>query len=292
VSAQRVPSRKASRPAPPTTRRRLQTFFRTPKGTVLLVLLGLAIIGSFSYHHGAWRELAVAVPAAAAVDIAATFWRTGRWIFPSGAIISGLLVGMVLARESGPALVALVAALAALSKHLLRTNWSNVFNPAALALIVTAPVFHTAQSWWGSLPYIPVIGFLIVMAAGWYVASKVNKVPLALSYLLPTLLVMTFASFGGAAVHTEQVFRAPDINALVFFGAFMLTDPPTSPAKQGDQVWFGAVAGVIAAIVFLATGVQWFILAGLPVANAAESVRRVVVARRRRVAATGRRATA
>jgi Na+-translocating ferredoxin:NAD+ oxidoreductase RnfD subunit len=281
--------RQRRRPRQPATAR-LRAFFRTPKGTLLLVLLGLAAIGSLGGHHGAWRELAAAAAAAAAADAVASLWRKGRWGFPSGALCTGLLVGMVLARGTSPWLVALVAALAVAGKHLIRTSWSNVFNPAVLALVVAAPLLRTAESWWGSLPYVPVAGCLLVGAAGWYVAAKVNKLPLALSYLLAVLLPLAVASFGGAAAHTQQIFRAPDINALVFFAAFMLTDPPTSPARQGDQVWFGALAGLVAAAVFLAAGVQWFLLAGLPVANAAESVRRVAASRRR--ASDPRRASA
>jgi len=90
-----------------------------------------------------------------------------------------------------------------------------------------------------------------------------------------TLLVFTVAAFGGAAAHIARIFRAPDINALVFFGCWMLTDPPTSPARPGDQVWFGALAAAIGATLFLLFGVQWFVLAGLPIANAGESLRRL-----------------
>lgn len=252
---------------------------------MLLVLLGLVVIGSLGTSRPTWQVVLMSVLSASAVDIVAMLWKKGRWLFPSGAILTGMLIAMVLTRESNLAVVAVTAALAVVLKHVIRTSWSNVFNPAALALIVTAPLLHSGQSWWGGLPYIPVLGFLIVLAAGWYVAAKVNKLPLALSYLASSLLIFTVASFGGAAGHAEQVFRAPDINALLFFACFMLTDPPTSPARQGDQIWFGAVAGTIGAGVFLLTGVQWFILAGLPASNAVESLRRVAVARRRRLAA-------
>jgi len=40
------------------------------------------------------------------------------------------------------------------SKYLLRSRSANVFNPAALAMILSYYVFHTGQSWWGA-PYKP-----------------------------------------------------------------------------------------------------------------------------------------
>ena len=271
----------ATRPAPrPTTRerpplQRLGQFCRTPKGTVLLVLVGLLLAAMVGTTRHTLPDVLAAVGGAVAVELAVGRGRGRPWAFPSGAILSGLFVALVLARATPPYVPLLTGALAVGLKHALRTRWSNVFNPAALALVVTAPVLHAGQSWWGALPYAGPVGFVAVLAAGWYVAQKIHKLPLALAFLLSALLPLTVAAFCGDAAAVAQVFRAPDINALVFCGAFMLTDPPTSPARQEDQLWFGAIAGALGAAVFLTLGAQWFILAGLPIANACESWRRV-----------------
>jgi len=253
----------------------LKRFVRTPKGTVLWVLLALVAVAMVNTNRQTLPAVAAALGGAVGADLAATWLRQRRFLFPSGGILSGLFVAMVLARGTPAYAVLLTAALAVAAKHALRTRWSNVFNPAALGLIVGDFLFRSGQSWWGALPYDGVLGFLVILAAGWYIASKVNKLPLALTFLGVSLGVFTAASFMGASAQVAQVFRAPDINALVFFACLMLTDPPTSPAKQPDQIWFGATAGLLGAVVFLLFGVQWFILAGLPVANLAESLRRL-----------------
>ena len=258
----------------------LSRFLRTPKGTLLPVLLGLAAIAAVDAHRHTLPTLAAGVAGAVAVDLVAMPLRKGRISFPSGAILTGLIVALVLSRESPVYVPLVVSAIGVASKHLLRTRWGNIFNPATLGILLYTLLARTAQTWWGALPLAGVSGFVLVLIAGWYIASKVNKLPLAASYLLAALGVCTVAAFAGDAAATAQVFRAPDINALVFFACFMLTDPPTSPAKPRDQAWFGALVGLIGGIVFLVSGVQWFILAGLPVGNAAESVRRVLAARR------------
>lgn len=276
----------ARRPLPPT--QRLARFLRTPKGTVLWVLLGLVVVAMLGTTRHTLPGVVAAVAAALAVDMTLSRWRSGRWSFPTGALLSGLFVALVLARETPLYVPLATAGLAVGVKHAVRTRWSNVFNPAVLALIVSALLFHSGQSWWGALPYDGVVGSALILAAAWYVAAKINKLPLGLAFLAATLGIFTLAAFFGGTAEVAQVFRAPDINALMFFAGFMLTDPPTSPARQSDQVWCGLVAGVIAAAVFLLTGVQWFILAGLPVANACESVRRVVAAQQRSSVAGGR----
>ena len=266
-------------PAPQPRRSALQSlvrFVRTPKGTLLLILVGFSALGMVGTHWLALPGVLAAVIGAAVADLAAARLRhTPRAVFPSGALISGLLVALVLAPQTSPYVLLLVAVVAVALKHALRTRWSNIFNPATLALIVCGLVFRSGQSWWGALPTAGIPGFALVLAAGWYLAARVNKVPLVLAFLTTALAGFAAASFLGASAQVAQVFRAPDINALFFFAGFMLIDPPTSPARPGHQVWFGLVVGAVSVAAFLKFGVQWFIIAGLPVGNLVESLRRL-----------------
>jgi hypothetical protein len=54
----------------------------------------------------------------------------------------------------------------------------------------------------------------------------------------------------------------------------MVTDPPTSPPKQRDQLAFGAITGAASYAFFELIGAAYFLLAGLLVANAWEATRR------------------
>jgi Na+-translocating ferredoxin:NAD+ oxidoreductase RnfD subunit len=66
---------------------------------------------------------------------------------------------------------------------------------------------------------------------------------------------------------------------VLFFAFFMLDDPPTCPVPYQAQVLFGITAAVASYLVFLAWGVDYFLPAGLLVANAMESARRLFVHR-------------
>lgn len=292
IGAPRTAGVRAAQSRPPSAAERLRRFLRTPKGTMLWVLGGLAMIAAATTRGHAAELLAWAVGAAAAVDLAVVRVRRGRWAFPSGALLTGLFVAMVLSPIVPVYVPALVAAIAIALKHLVRTRWSNVFNPAALALVVGTVLLPSSQSWWGALPNLGVLGFALVLAGGWYMAAKINKLAAALSFLLTATLVFTVASFGGAAAHAVQIYRSPDTEMLLFFAAFMLTDPPTSPTRPRDQVWYGIVVGAAAAAIFLKFGVQWFLLGGLLLGNAVESARRLVSQRRRPAAATAARVRA
>ena len=74
--------------------------------------------------------------------------RPLRW--PSSALLSGTIVGFVLSQATPWPVTAAVGILATVSKYFLRTARGHVFNPAALALLVSVPLFATGQSWWGA----------------------------------------------------------------------------------------------------------------------------------------------
>jgi Na+-translocating ferredoxin:NAD+ oxidoreductase RnfD subunit len=66
-----------------------------------------------------------------------------------------------------------------------------------------------------------------------------------------------------------EMFREPFVQSALFLAFFMLTDPPTSPNRYGDQVWFGSLAAVSAGVAQLLGAGQVFLLLGVLVSNAA-----------------------
>ncbi len=100
-----------------------------------------------------WPGLLASLAAASLIDATILRLKKGYWEFPSGAILSALLVTMVLSPRVPWYETACAAAIAVLSKYAFRTKSANVFNPAALALVIVFYVFrHRAQNWWGALP--------------------------------------------------------------------------------------------------------------------------------------------
>src|SRR6185369_9447839 len=107
----------------------------------------------------------------------------------------------------------------------------NVFNPAALALVATFYVFNTAQSWWGALPELTPIAVTVLLATGVFITFKVSKVPAVIVFLGTYYLLFTVTAFVGDPRRVAALYRAPDLNAALYFAFFMVTDPPTSPPK-------------------------------------------------------------
>ena len=256
--------------------RKLTRFFKTPKGllTVILAIL-LAISAPGQGIRVLGPGLLSAAVVAGLVDALIIRARKKVWEFPSGALLTTMIVAMVL-RAQEPWWVTTITSVAAiLSKYLFRSRHANVFNPAALAIIASFYVFHTGQSWWGALTEVPLAAQLVLVLAGLFITDRINKIPLVLAFLGTYFLLFTLTAFVSEPRRVAEVFRPPDIEAVLFFAFIILTDPPTSPAKYPDQMVCGAIVAVVSYAFFEWAGVVYYLLAGVLAGNVWEAWRRV-----------------
>ena len=212
--------------------------------------------------------------AAALIDALILRARRHAWEFPSGALLTGLIVAMVLSAEEPWYVPACTSAVAIVSKYTFRTRAANVFNPAALAIVVTFYVFDTGQSWWGALPEATPSALVVLFATGIFIADRVNKIPLVLVFLGSYYLLFTVTAFLGDPRRVAEIFRTPDLQAVLYFAFFILTDPPTSPVKYPDQVVCGVIVAAASYAVFEWIGAAHYLLAGVLVGNVWEAWRR------------------
>lgn len=143
------------------------------------------------------------------------------------------------------ALLALVATVAMASKYVFAFKRKHFFNPAAFGALFGMLFLKTGAIWWvGSLVLLP-----FVLAAGFIMVKKIRRFP----------MVLTFLGFGTASILIATFLQSePSINLLtstlaqiftswpiLFFGAFMLTEPMTSPTRKHFQIAYGAIVGAL-----------------------------------------------
>jgi Na+-translocating ferredoxin:NAD+ oxidoreductase RnfD subunit len=262
------------RPGAPALHQRLRQFLRTPKGSLLVIFLALLGLGAAAVGwQAAIPHILIALLGASLTELAFARFQGRPLAWPSSAVLSGMIVGFVLDPATPWAVTAAVGILATLSKHLLATNRWHVFNPAALALLISVPLFGTGQSWWGALPDYSWPFVLVLLAGGVFIVDRINKAPLVLSFLGTSFgLFSALSIFDPAAV--AELFRAPFLQATLFLALFMLTDPPTSPSRYKDQVAIGVLAGAVSCAAQLLGAGQSYLLLGLLVGNVALACRR------------------
>ncbi|MDR2214543.1 MAG: RnfABCDGE type electron transport complex subunit D [Nevskiaceae bacterium] len=257
--------------------RKLIRFFKTPKGLLTLLLLMLTFIAAPGEGVGVVAlNMGASVLAAGIVDLIILRLRNGGWEYPGGAVLTAMIVVMVMRSQEPWAVPVVTSVVAVLSKYLLRTRQANVLNPAAFGLVLMFYLMPHGQSWWGALPEVsPPWLRVVLLAGGFYLANRVNKLPLVLSFLGAHFCLFTLTAFLGDARHVAEIFRSPDVDAALYFALVILTDPPTSPAKYAGQWIFGIIAAACSYAVFMVFGVAYFLLAGVLAGNAWEAWRRV-----------------
>lgn len=256
----------------------LRQLVATPKGLLLVVLVViLAIAGRVEGPLLVTALVAVSVTSAAAPDALYHRWRDGRWQWPLGALITGLLVAAVLGTTAPWYVAAAASGLGTLSKRACRTRWTNLVNPAAFGLVCVEHLFDSALSWWGAMPgIVPIAAWPLLAAGGICVVHRVRRWPLVVAFFAVYFALFSLAAFVRNPEDVAEVFVAPDLHAAVFFAAFMLTDPPTSPAPDRAQAVAGMVVATSCVAVFLTAGTADYLLSGLLVGNVWESLRRII----------------
>ena len=257
-------------------------FLQTPKGLLTIVLV--ILIAMAAPHEGIARVatgLMGAVLIASAMDVVMLRRIHGEWEYPSGAVLTGLIVAMILTPHERWYVAACTSAVAIASKYIARNRSANIFNPAALGLIATFYVFNTGQSWWGALPEITPLALVVLVAAGAFITDRVNKVPLVLVFMGAYFGLFTLDTFLSDPAKVAEIFRAPDLHAALFFVFFILTDPPTSPVRYPDQIVCGVLVALASYATFQWVGAAYYLLAGVLIGNIWEAWHRWQFSRQR-----------
>jgi Na+-translocating ferredoxin:NAD+ oxidoreductase RnfD subunit len=252
-----------------------KNFWSTPKGLLIIILA--VLVAATAPHEGlrlVGPEILSAVILAGALDVIILRRRKGVWEFPSGAVLTALIVAMILSAQAPWYVTAVTSAMAVGSKYLFRTKSANVFNPAALGIVAAFYLFHTGQSWWGAAPDVSAAAQVALVASGLFITDRVNKMPLVLAFLGSYFLLFTVTAFAGNPSRVSEVFRTPDLQAALYFAFFILTDPPTSPVKYPDQLMFGVMVAAVSYAAFEWIGAAYYLLAGVLAGNVWEAWRR------------------
>jgi Na+-translocating ferredoxin:NAD+ oxidoreductase RnfD subunit len=241
-------------------------WLKTPKSYVTIAMVAYLIIASIGSKStmGMINSL-IAVGVSLIVDFLYC-GMTNRKSSRDGTIITGLIISLILSINTPWSYVAGTAAIAILSKHLLVYKKKPIFNPAAFGLLLSIFLFQTEQSWWGAFGDLPAWLMIFILIGGYIITEKVNKFPQVFSFLgtfFALLFLMGYFHAGDAA----DALRPPFINAALFFGFFMLTDPPTSSAKYKHQIAFGFISAIAGIIVYGLFGGLTYLFIGLFMGN-------------------------
>lgn len=184
-------------------------------------------------------HLLAAVGTAVLLDSGIHYLKNRKKIRPLSAVITGLLVGSILSPDERLWVVALAAAAAIASKHLIRFQNRHLFNPAVFGLLVVSLFFSAPLVWWSSG------NIWAVLIFGLIIAARFKRFHLLLAYAVPFAILMSiYALKNGYPVWPHVMF----LN--FYFLVFMVVEPKTSPLHRKGRIVYGSLIAVLAFVFF------------------------------------------
>ncbi len=134
-----------------------------------------------------------------------------------------------------------VSGLAMASKYILAIIKKHIFNPVAVAVVITALAMGQSASWWvGNLYMAP-----FVIIAGILITRKIRRAD----------MVVTFFVVASAVTIINSILTGTDVikaiefilvySFLPFLGFVMLTEPMTTPPSKKLRIVYGAFVGFL-----------------------------------------------
>ncbi|HUC87658.1 MAG TPA: RnfABCDGE type electron transport complex subunit D [Candidatus Binatia bacterium] len=131
--------------------------------------------------------------------------------------------------------------LAMASKYILTINKNHIFNPAAIAVALTALGPRQSADWWiGTsvmLPYVLIGGILLV--------RKIRRGRMVSIFFISTLAATVIYSLIAKQDAFTALRQTLTTSAMFFLGFVMLTEPMTTPPTAKKQTWYAILTGVL-----------------------------------------------
>ncbi len=160
------------------------------------------------------------------------------------AAITGLILSLILDPARTPddlQLLGWAAILAMASKYLLSIHNKHLFNPAAIAVVITAFALGEPASWWvGTAVMMP-----SVLLGGWLVVRKTRQEAMLIGFLVATSVALITICFLQSIAFIRELQLLLLESPLIFFATIMLTEPLTAPTIRDLRVLYAVLIGVL-----------------------------------------------
>lgn len=162
---------------------------------------------------------------------------------------------------------ATAAFIAIASKYLIQVKGRHIFNPSALGIVAVLAITNSAwisPGQWGTT----VVGIFAVSVLGCIVVSRVQRLGTTLSFLGSYAGLMAIYQLVYLGWPVDYFIQTLSTGSLLIFSFFMITDPRTTPLKQGMAVAWGLMVGAVsfylAAFHFMSTAPIWVLVFAQP----------------------------
>jgi ferredoxin-NADP reductase len=131
--------------------------------------------------------------------------------------------------------------LAISSKYILGFYNKHIFNPAAIAVVITSFALGESASWWvGTASMLPA-----VIVGGALLVRKLRQGEMVFFFVGTALVTVCVVSVLQGLSIPRELQQLLVESPLFFFAAIMLTEPLTIPPTQGLKLFYAIIVGIL-----------------------------------------------
>lgn len=125
------------------------------------------------------------------------------------------------------------------TKYILALRKKHLFNPAAVAVVITSFALGLSASWWVGTSWMSVP----VLIGGLLLTRKISRTNLLVSFFLASFATILLTH--GATSLVASLERFVFTSSALFFAFVMLTEPMTTPPTKSLRIIYGALVGFL-----------------------------------------------
>jgi ferredoxin-NADP reductase/Na+-translocating ferredoxin:NAD+ oxidoreductase RnfD subunit len=217
----------------------------------LYVLIALVLVAALFGGIGLlpFNPLYILASAAFLVALSVLANWAFAWVFRAltnveSTYITALILALIInpdAPGSNLTTLAVAATAATASKYLLAFRRRHVFNPAAIAVVITTYALGRPPTWWVSAPVL----LPFVLIGGLLIVRKIRRFDLVGTFFLTYFVALLAFAIAERMDLATQMRQTLLLTPLLFLAFVMLTEPFTTPPTRRLRMVYGALVGFL-----------------------------------------------
>jgi Na+-translocating ferredoxin:NAD+ oxidoreductase RnfD subunit len=257
---------------------------RDPRLRLALVITSLQVLGQTAFGFQlSIAQILVSLLTCAVLEFTIAFRSRGVIMWPASALLTGNGVAFVLRvpgtehgdwwSMQGWWIFAGTAAVALLSKHVIRFRGHHFLNPSNFGLVLCFVLLGSTRAdplalWWGPMSVWMVVALGIIVAGVFTILLRLHLLEIAVTFWITFAVGIGVIAAAGhemtARWHLGPITGFDFWRVLVFspevliFLFFMITDPKTSPAGRRSRRIYAMAIGLVAVLLIAPTTTEFW----------------------------------
>ena len=247
---------------------------RDPRLHLASVIISLQVLGQVAFGFElSIAQILVSLATCGILEFVITFARRRVIMWPASALLTGNGVSFILrvpGTEHGDWwslhgwwIFAGTAAIALLSKYVIRIRGRHIFNPSNFGLVLCFLAIGPEHAepldfWWGPMSPWMGLALAIIIGGGLVILLRIGLFQIALTFWVLFAVAIGVLAASGHAMTARWhlgpitgfefwriVVFSPEVLIFLFF---MITDPKTTPARPIGRRWYAGSVALLAAL--------------------------------------------